>query len=128
MVELSIPFFWRREKQRYRLVGGRCERCSKISFPESSMCAECGGVLSELKLSGSGNIVSWSTIHVSPEGFEPPYTVAIVELDEGLRICGQLVGDMKNISCGTRVRAVFRKIMEHSNGYIVYGLKFEVIS
>lgn len=46
------------------------------------------------EIPGDGRIVAWTTIHISPTRYadEAPYTVAMVELEDGLRIMGRLIG------------------------------------
>ena len=82
------------------------------------------------RFSGSGKVVSFTIIRIPPEGFEKytPYAVAIIELDEGSRISGQIVGDPEKVAMGQKVRPVFRKLQEdNSDGLIQYGLKFELV-
>lgn len=47
------------------------------------------------EIPGDGRVVVWTTIHIPPTRYadEAPYTVAIVELEGGLRIMGRLIGD-----------------------------------
>jgi len=47
-----------------------------------------------VELSGKGEVQTFSTVFVPPEGREPeiPYTIVIVELDEGPWIMGNLTG------------------------------------
>ena len=74
-------------------------------------------------------ILSHTTIRVPPEGFEnyTPYVVAIIKLDEGATISGQVIGNPSEIATGNKVRPVFRKMQEDgSSGLIQYGIKFEI--
>lgn len=56
------------------------------------------------ELSGTGVLYSHTTLHAAPQIFthELPYTVCIVDLDEGLRIVSRYLGDSPRI--GERVR------------------------
>lgn len=127
----SVPLFWRLKKPKYNLVGTRCLKCKNVYFPPRNLCPGCrrSGNIKELQLSGNGKILSYTIIRTPPEGFEhyAPYAVAIIRLDEGTNITGQVVGDIEKIKTGKRVRSVFRKICEDgSSGLIHYGLKFEL--
>lgn len=133
MVRDSVPLFWRRIPQRYRLIGNRCLTCGTYYFPPRTICPRCrrAGKLEEFKFSGKGRIYSYTVIRVPPEGFEDqaPYIIAIVELDEGPRILSQIV-DCKpeDVEIGKRVEAVFRKVSEDGDsGIIHYALKFRLI-
>ena len=60
------------------------------------VCPDCGRTdLEFYEVAGDGRVVVWTTIHVPPTRYadEAPYTVAIVELDAGLRTMGRLIGD-----------------------------------
>ena len=58
-----------------------------------------------------------------------PYVVALVELEDGLKILTQIVDIQQDeISKGTKVEAVFRKVKEDGiDGIIQYGYKFRPI-
>ena len=127
----SVPLAWRRFGARYRLEGNYCERCDKKFFPPRSVCPFCLSTdLKPYKFKEEGKVVTYTVIHVAPPGFEgrTPYCIAIIELEDGVRVTGEVVGDISKIKIGARVRAVFRKIFEESNkGIIHYGLKWEVV-
>jgi hypothetical protein len=55
-----------------------------------------------------------------------PYIVAIIQLEEGPRVTGQLVDcDPSQIKIGMKVQSCFRKIREEGkSGVIHYGYKF----
>ena len=75
-------------------------------------------------LSGKGQIISFTKVHVAPEGFQKnvPYTLALIKLDEGPVVLGEVKGD---VQIGKRVSMIFRKISE-GGGLKQYGYKFEV--
>ncbi|RLJ07789.1 MAG: transcriptional regulator [Candidatus Aenigmatarchaeota archaeon] len=128
----SIPLYWRLQKSRYNLIGSRCKTCGSLYFPPRQLCPRCRskGQLEDYRFSGKGKIVSWTIIRAAPEGFEDqaPYAVAIIELEEGVKVPGQLVGRPDGIEIGKPVRAVFRRITEDGPaGLIHYGLKWEVV-
>jgi uncharacterized OB-fold protein len=126
----SVPLYWRLRKSKYRLIGTKCSTCGSIYFPPRPVCLKCRkrGNLSEYQLSHSGKILSWTVIHIPPEGFEEqaPYVIAIIELDDGIRIPGQIINP-ETIDIGKKVKAVFRKIYEDDqSGLIHYGLKWQI--
>jgi len=85
----------------------RCRSCGKFVMPPSSRCKNCFSVnLEWVKLMGSGKILSFSEIHVSNKEFESriPYVVAIVEMDEGVRLPGIVKNATRsNIEIDSRV-------------------------
>jgi uncharacterized OB-fold protein len=74
-------------------------------------------------------IESFTVIRAAPEGFEKqsPYVVALIKLDEGTNISGQVVGSPDEVAAGKRVKPVFRRITQDGDdGLIHYGIKWEV--
>ncbi len=90
----------------------RCDVCATYVHPPAPVCPEClGRELSPEPVSGDARILTY-TINHHPwiPGFEPPYVVAIVEIDEqpGLRLMTNIVGcSPDSVSIGMRVEAVF---------------------
>lgn len=71
----------------------RCTSCAALAAPPAFVCPRCGDDrLAPARLRGRGRIVSWTTIYTPPAALaaEAPYDVAIVALDEGLRVTGRL--------------------------------------
>lgn len=66
---------------------GRCDRCDEPLAPDAAVCSACRGTeISRAPSPGTGSIVSWTVIEVSPSRTWTdfvPYTIAIVALDEG---------------------------------------------
>lgn len=96
----SKPFWdWLRAKD-FRLQ--YCEACGEYRFPPYPSCPYCGEAGGTWKpLSGKGVIYSWIVIHRSPlrdYQEDAPYVIVLVELEEGPRIVGRLVGcDPENV-------------------------------
>jgi uncharacterized protein len=55
--------------------------------------------------SGLGHIYSETTVHIAVNDLEPPYQLAIIELDEGFRMLSRVVGKQGQI--GSRVAVQF---------------------
>jgi len=87
------------------------------------------GKMKEVPLSGKGEVVTYTIIHVGPEDFEEqvPYPVAIIKLEEGPHITAQIVDcDIKEVHIGMKVESTFRRIQEEGyTGAIYYGYKFK---
>ena len=126
---MSIPRHWRLQNQRYSMVGEVCNQCGVKLFPPRDVCPECSKPAYEpFTFSGNGRIYSYSTIYQPPAGYEEfvPYTVAMVELDEGPLVTAQLTDvEQDEIEIGMPVEMVTRKLREEGeDGLIVYGYKF----
>jgi len=78
-----------------RLLGLKCNACGAITTPPKMVCRQCAGSDMEIiELKGSGNIKTFTTVFVASEGREEevPYTIVIVEMDDGPWVMGNLDG------------------------------------
>ena len=78
-----------------------------------------------------GKVISWTRIHVPPEGFESqaPYIVVIVKLKNGQNYTAQLVNfNHESEVLGLTVKAVLRRTRDPGEeGVIPYGIKFRPV-
>lgn len=76
-----------------KLMAGKCQKCGKLHLPPRPLCDNCYGTQFEwVPVSGKGKLLTYTIIHVAPQNFQDlaPYVIAIVELDDGLRIPGMI--------------------------------------
>jgi len=130
----SLPSYWRKIPQWYRLEGVQCAKCESFYFPARTICPTCRreGKLEMYKFKGTGTVYSYTVVHAPPAGFElhKPYIMAIVQLDEGPKLTAQIVDCKKeDIDIGTKVEMTFRRIREGGEeGIIHYGYKFRPVT
>ena len=77
-----------------KLLGLKCKQCGAINVPPKMVCGQCTSPDMEVvEMSGKGNIQTFTTVYVAPEGREAeiPYIIVMVELDEGPWIMGNLI-------------------------------------
>ena len=75
------------------LLGQRCPGCDHVTGAPKAACARCGERdLAVEALPTVGEVYTETTIEVSPEGFEGPYRVGVVDLGEA-RVLGRLPDD-----------------------------------
>ncbi|MGA0598476.1 Zn-ribbon domain-containing OB-fold protein [Enterovirga sp. CN4-39] len=89
--------------------GLRCRACGTLDPGPRELCAACHSAeLDPCKVAGSGSLVSWTTIRRAPTRFkgQAPYTIAVVDLDAGVRVTGRLRGDLERLKVGSPVAAV----------------------
>ena len=114
-IELPVPEvdednapYWSGLRERKVLIQ-RCEHCERLRHPAMSRCPYCSREGSTCdQLSGRGSVYSWIVVRKAfgPEFVdEVPYTVATIDLDEGVRVVGRLEADV--IDFGLRVEPMF---------------------
>lgn len=77
-----------------KLLGLKCNSCQKYTCPPKMTCQECADTNLEIvELSGEGKIRTFTQTFVAPQGreCEAPYTIVLVELEEGPWIAGNLI-------------------------------------
>ncbi|AMN45551.1 hypothetical protein ACG33_00220 [Steroidobacter denitrificans] len=84
-------FFWEGLNQRQLLVR-KCASCGRLHHPPGPMCPACQSLeWTTLPCSGRGTIHSFVVVH-QPQipGFQYPLPVALVDLEEGVRVVANL--------------------------------------
>ena len=104
--------FWQ-GTARGELLYQQCRDCGRIQFPPRGHCSHChAGTLDWKPSAGRGCIHSFTVVHRAPTSAfkdDVPYTIALVDLDEGFRIMTNVPGSPPaEIAIGTPVRIVFR--------------------
>jgi uncharacterized OB-fold protein len=71
----------------------RCRACTTTYFPPQPFCPACSsGDVDVVHASGRGSLYSYVISHRAAPGFDAPYAIAVVQLDEGPRLLSNLVG------------------------------------
>jgi uncharacterized OB-fold protein len=102
-------FFWEAAREG-RLVAQRCSSCGRLLHPPRPMCPDCLSIEIEVvELSGLGSVYSYTVVH-HPQNprFEYPLVAALVDLDEGIRLVSNLVGEAARApAIGLQVHVAF---------------------
>jgi uncharacterized OB-fold protein len=111
------------------LEGHKCKKCSAMFLGERSICSKCGArdSLAPTRLSNQGNLYVYSIVHRSFPGIDVPYVSAIVDLDGGGPVKGNLINveaDPEKIEFGMPVEVVFSDALgrkdKEGNSYLSY--------
>jgi len=93
------------------LLGQACPECEHVTAAPKAACARCGSRdLDPVELPEEGTVYSATRIEVAPEGFEAPYTVALVTVGDA-RVTAHVPDD---VEIGDEVR--FRGATDSSEG------------
>ena len=111
------------------LEGHACRACGAIFLGERDTCSKCGkhGAIEAKKLSNQGSLYVYSIVCRSFPGVEVPYVSAVVDLEGGGTVKGNLIGagsDPEKIKMGMPVRVVFKDALgrkdREGNSYVSY--------
>ena len=94
----------------------RCDSCGRAVFYPRSLCPHCHAEnLSWIVASGRGTIYSYTVAHQAFGVFaeEAPFIVAIIELEEGVRMMSRIVGEPRErVAIGLPVQVTFEAVGE----------------
>ena len=123
-----VPFLRLPDAGAPRFRGLRCDACAAVFLDRRASCAKCAarGRLSEVELSSAGTLYTWTVVRRSFPGIEVPYISAVVDLDGGGCVKGNLVKlspDSGALRQGLQVEAVFEQAPygdKEGNQYMLY--------
>jgi uncharacterized OB-fold protein len=110
MVNRDTAFFWEGTAQGELRIQ-KCGGCGALRHPPGPMCPSCNETKPEFVVaSGLGEVYSYVVHHHPPmPGRTLPFVVALVELEEGVRLLAELV-DAEDVHVGLPVRIAFTKV------------------
>lgn len=128
---MRISEYNREFSRRARLKGVKCKSCGYVTVTNRDICPECGADrLKVVELNPRGKIVSYTVVRYPPLEFkgQEPYVVAMVELEDGCKVVGQVTDcKIEDAKDGAAVEVIFKKI-KNEDGIIHYGYKFIITS
>jgi uncharacterized OB-fold protein len=114
------------------LEGYKCGICNAVFLGVRSVCSKCGArvQMDTVTLANSGKLYSYSIVHRSFPGIDVPYVSAVVDLDDGVAIKGNLIDvepDPAKIEFDMPVEVVFKDALgrkdRDGNSYLSYFFK-----
>jgi uncharacterized OB-fold protein len=80
------------ERDPPRLLGSLCPACGMRMFPARGFCPACDSEAAPevVTLAPTGRVFSFTTVRQAPGHRPVPYTLAYVDLDDGVRVLAQL--------------------------------------
>ena len=121
-----------------QLIGGRCEGCAAVTFPNQVSCPRCGSVeMAEHLLPRRGTLWTFTTQEFLPK--EPyaggetmetfrPYGVGLVQLGDEVRVEGRLtVADPDELEIGMELQLVVVPFRTDPDGTEVMTYAFEPV-
>lgn len=108
-IGLDTQFFWDGVNEGELRIQ-RCADCGVLRHPPGPMCPACHSSKRDHTVaSGRGEVHSYVVHHHPPvPGRTPPYVVALIDLEEGVRMVGNILGcPPEDVSIGMPVRVTF---------------------
>ncbi|WP_329436499.1 MULTISPECIES: Zn-ribbon domain-containing OB-fold protein [unclassified Streptomyces] len=99
---------------RGELLLQRCADCTHAVFPARAVCPHCFGTrLLPHTAAGTGTVHSKTVVHraFGPFAQQTPFTIALIDLDEGVRMMSRIVGGAP-VAIGDRVRLHVTRLVD----------------
>ena len=121
--EKPLPFvtedgqpFWK-GCQQHELLIQKCQDCGGSQFPPRVVCVSCSSMnLEWIKTQGKGVVYSYTVVHRAPTkalSVDAPYVVAMIDLEEGVRILSWLVDfPVEELKVGLPVAVTFADVTD----------------
>ena len=108
-ISQDTAFFWDGANCGELLIQ-RCAQCGTLRHPPRPGCGTCGSLeWDTIRSTGRGTVYSYVIYHHPPlPGFEPPFAVGLIELEEGVRMLSNIVDmPLDEIEIGMPVEVTF---------------------
>lgn len=111
------------------LEGSKCRACAAVYLGRREVCSRCAerDQMDSIRLAETGTLYSYAIVHRSFPGVDVPFVSAIVDLDGGGTLKGNLMDIEANpdlIEFGMPVKVVFRDALgrkdKDGNSYLSY--------
>ena len=105
-----------------KVMTTKCKKCGVTYFPPKLDCPKCiASDVEWVEVKGNGKLLTYAVVNYGPTGFEndAPYTLAIADFADGLRMFGRLSKDIKesDIKIGMPVKVVPAKLADDRISY-----------
>ena len=105
-----------------KVMTTRCKQCGTAIFPPKMDCPDClDSDVEWFELENPGELVTYTTVHYGPSGFEDdaPYTLGVLEFDNGLRVFGRVSKGVSadDLKTGMDMKIVPAKLGEERIAY-----------
>jgi len=106
-----------------KVYGAKCTSCGTVNYPQRLVCSACHKETFEpVAIEGEGKVLTYTDVYALALDYETRYLrLAIVALDSGVRVTGQLLDDEPKL--GKRVKTAIG-VVRVQGGREIRGLQF----
>lgn len=98
-----------------------CVACGRRSFYEKRRCLECGASTFETVVAGTGELLSVTTVHVTPDGVREPNVLGLAAFEGGANVIAQL--DDPTLQIGDAVRLTPDRALRTTGDGVLEGAR-----
>jgi uncharacterized OB-fold protein len=109
------------------ILAYKCKKCGQLHYPFRMRCKKCGNLkqfeFETVPLPKNGKLVTFTYVYALPGDFEVPRLgLGIVELENGVRVTGQLKAENPKIGMKVKgkIEVVRKDEFNERNGIVFY--------
>ncbi|NIS07200.1 MAG: hypothetical protein GWO07_00180 [Candidatus Dadabacteria bacterium] len=114
-------------KPHVHLIGGKCNKCGKYTFPKYVACPFCfTDDIVEAPLSKTGKLHSFTMVRRSMPEFVVPYGLGLVDFPEGVRVMAQIDKDyIEDLELEADMEVEIGPVRKGKDGKDLHSYKFK---
>jgi uncharacterized protein len=124
----AVPFLKVPKDGAPYLAGAKCTKCGEVAVGTREVCGRCGarGAMEQIKLGTTGTLYNFTVVHRNFPGVPVPFVSAIVDVDGGGTLKGNLMGvepDPAKIAFDMAVNIVIKPVPQKDkdgNSHLAY--------
>ena len=108
------------------LVGGTCSSCGFTTLGRRDICPECWthGSMEEVPIGRQGTLYTFTVIHQLPQGYDQPFAVGYVDLDDGIRVFAHIDNTPESLIIGARLDLTSAPLRHDDGGSALTGPRY----
>ena len=106
--------------------GGCCTACGFVALSAHAICPRCWtkDSMGQQPIGRTGRLYSSTVIHALPPGFEQPYAVGYVDVEQGVRVFAHLEGGPAQPAIGEEVELTLVPLKQDASGTWLSGPRY----
>ena len=101
-----------------------CRDCGRRTYYEKRRCPDCGGAAFDGVAAGTGELLSVTTVHVTPDGVREPNALGLASFPGGANVIAQLDGEL---SIGDAVRLAGERELRVTDEGPLWGVRIVAV-
>ena len=100
------------------IVGGSCTACGFVTLGVREICPECWaeGTMQDVPIGRSGRLYTYTVIHQLPPGYDAPFAVGYVDLEDGIRVFAHIENRPECLLVDRRLRLTLAPLRRDDDG------------
>jgi uncharacterized OB-fold protein len=111
------------------IAGAKCSHCGFVVLGPHDLCPSCWTrqAMAPVPIGRSGTLYSYSVIEQLPSGYQKPFAIGYIDIEEGLRVFAHLRNEPETLRIGSQVALEVAALTQGSDQSWRYGPRYYAI-